>query len=238
MIHEYALDPEVLSNWASFRYFVDQFGIPHGRLISRFPKEWKRLVYDASANAAPIEKLRITEGLRSIDRKMIVTGRTYDRSKSWLPNAIISHAQTPFRLIISTDAHVARENVTAATTINATTPGWIVDVNPVARRSADMAAAAETLLKSGNEVLFIDPHFSCGPRHLRPLEAFLAAAAVHQGGRRLEYHLKDTGTRRMVRKQVDAVFAAPKASWNTPANLRPLAGNSGTRNVTRPVYPN
>src|SRR5690606_977065 len=56
MIHEFAVDPEALTGWQNFRYVVEKFGIPQGRLISRFPKEWKSLVYDACAACPPVEK--------------------------------------------------------------------------------------------------------------------------------------------------------------------------------------
>jgi hypothetical protein len=47
MLREFALDPDLLSNWQDFRFFASQFGTSQGRLISRFPKHWKRLVVEA-----------------------------------------------------------------------------------------------------------------------------------------------------------------------------------------------
>ena len=54
MLSEYALDPELLSNWKDFRFFASQFGAAQGRLISRFPKKWKGLVMEAASGAAEI----------------------------------------------------------------------------------------------------------------------------------------------------------------------------------------
>ena len=45
MIYEYALEPRLLNNWKDFRYFTEKFSFYEGRLISRFPKRWKRDVY-------------------------------------------------------------------------------------------------------------------------------------------------------------------------------------------------
>jgi hypothetical protein len=41
------LKPSLLNNWKDFRYFTEKFGIAQGRLISRYPKRWKRMVYES-----------------------------------------------------------------------------------------------------------------------------------------------------------------------------------------------
>ena len=46
MLKEFALEPEALASWESFRYLIEKFGVSKGRVISRFPKQWKRLVYE------------------------------------------------------------------------------------------------------------------------------------------------------------------------------------------------
>ena len=37
MIYEFALEPKLLNNWKDYRYFVEKFGVQHGRLISSYP---------------------------------------------------------------------------------------------------------------------------------------------------------------------------------------------------------
>lgn len=101
MLHEFAVDPEALSDWQSYRYLVEKFGVEHGRLISRFPKDWKRRVYDACSGCGDVEKKRIEVGLKSIDPRLIVTGRPYGQAPAWLVNAEAEHASQPFRAVIS-----------------------------------------------------------------------------------------------------------------------------------------
>ena len=62
MLYEYALEPDLLNNWKDFRYFTEKFGVSRGRLLSPFPKRWKRLVYESLANCGEIERKRIEEG--------------------------------------------------------------------------------------------------------------------------------------------------------------------------------
>src|SRR4051812_5389942 len=104
MISEYALEPQVLCNWRDYRFFVAQFGVPKGRLISRFPKSWKRLVIEAAQATGELEFLKIAESLSNIDHLLIQRMHQWDPKQSWLPNAIEEHAKRPFAAII------AREN--------------------------------------------------------------------------------------------------------------------------------
>jgi hypothetical protein len=107
MFFEYALDPALLTNWKDCRYFVEKFGWPHGRLISRYPKKWKRLVYEALSGCGEVEIKRIVERLKQIDDRLVKRPNSeYDGNKSWLENAVDEHGRLAFRAIIS------REHIT------------------------------------------------------------------------------------------------------------------------------
>lgn len=189
MIHEFALDPEALSNWPSFRYIVGKFGIPQGRLISRFPKEWIRLVHDASSGASTIERHRITEALSQIKEKMINTDRSYERNTTWIENAKRSHRENPFRLIISKAENANNTSIVDADTLSDGTAGWNVDSGPVPRNAKSIADAVRGLVSCSKVLVFVDPHFSCSRRHLKPLEAMLGTATNLKSFQRIEYHL-------------------------------------------------
>ena len=45
MIHEYALEPELVASWHSlykFHLFSGKFGFGAGRVVSRYPKKWTK----------------------------------------------------------------------------------------------------------------------------------------------------------------------------------------------------
>jgi hypothetical protein len=49
VIHEYALETELVASWHEqmrFRFFVEQFGFGTGRVVSRYPNNWRQLVRD------------------------------------------------------------------------------------------------------------------------------------------------------------------------------------------------
>jgi len=101
MINEYTLEPSLLSNWKDFRYFVENFGVSYGRLISRYPKQWKRLVYESLSHCGDVERKKIVEALARIDDKLLPRINDGDNQKVWLLNAEAEHGRRPFHAIIA-----------------------------------------------------------------------------------------------------------------------------------------
>jgi len=189
MFHEYALDPSTLRCWADFRYLIDQFGMSQGRLISKFPSKWKKVVYDACSGIAPVERSKIEEGLRRIDLKLYAAGRDYDTDLDWIQNAVRSHINSPFRAIITAPEKATTPDCLDHSALSADTDRWQSGIPPVRRSADDMAAAAEKLLRSSSQIVFVDQHYSCMARHGRPLKAFLRYAIQGASIKRIEYHL-------------------------------------------------
>jgi hypothetical protein len=209
MIHEYALEPELVATWGNrqdFRYFVEKFGLGQPRIVSRYPKPWKRLVWQAFQSSDDLERTRMVELLQRLSERMVHRrGYQWDPGRAWSENARAEHVRAPFHAIV-----VARENpdgharVLVAAELNDATPLWAVPRGvPIARRAADMAAAVAAMLRIAEIVVFVDPYF--GPdrsRHRRTLEAFLRATTdgrVVDGPARLEVQTsadeERTGTR-------------------------------------------
>jgi hypothetical protein len=194
MLHEYALDPSVLHNFDKVRYFLEKFGVYHGRLISRFPRKWKRMVYEACAACGDIEKKRIEVSLISADFKLMKTGRLYDDSLAWLINAEKQHSAKPFHAIISNSNPRNISDVLIADAVSEeSTPLLRVKREDCVSRSAEiLAKMVQPLLQISAEVLFIDPHFDpTKERFRRTLSLFLMALNGNEKVRRIEYHLGD-----------------------------------------------
>ena len=99
MHYEYAVEPEALvSNWQNFRYTIDKFGYDRGRLISKFPKRWLKLVYGlASQNFSDLESKRLEIALQDAGVNKIANfSRQYDSNlDTWFENAIIASERPP-----------------------------------------------------------------------------------------------------------------------------------------------
>jgi hypothetical protein len=192
MIHEFALDPGVLSNWQSFRFFIDQFGVHHGRMISRYPGKWKKMVYEKAAACGDIERKRIEAALQTIDSKLIRKERPYEPLHPWLTNAIAEHGRDPFRAVISRDFPTASDYFLAADEINENTLYWRVQREDRCQRTAvNLAEKLKPLLLVSDEILFVDPHFDpSASRYRRPLSEFFRTILQRTSlPASIEYHI-------------------------------------------------
>jgi len=194
MLHEYALDPVVLSNWHSFRYFYEKFGVAHGRLISRFPKKWKRMAYEACGGCGDIERKRIEEKLSDIDVKLLSTRRSYDSSLAWLNNAEWQHNLDPFHAIISNSNPRNIDAVLIADELDESLPLWnVLREICVSRKAEVLAKCLAKFLQNSTEILFVDPHFRpYEVRYKNVLKELIALVVISNSKlKRIEYHLKE-----------------------------------------------
>lgn len=198
MFYEYALEPQLLNNWRDFRYFFENMGVSKGRFISRYPKRWKRLVYESLNDCGEVERAKIVEALARADEKMLRRESQWDNGKDWLANAEEEHTRTPFHAIIAHDNPNGNGAVLVGDNLDEKESRWKMNVTcDVPRNAQDMAASVATLLQASREIIFIDPHF--GPemaRYRRSLSAFVQAAQHNRTIKleRVEYHLEESST--------------------------------------------
>jgi len=197
MLHEFAVEPAALVGWNPIWMALEQFGVHHGRLISRFPKKWTRMVHDLlnkhmTAPEVQVKKHELIERLNSLKSRLISTGRQYDPNESWVANAEREHKLRPFRGIICAENSAGASHLLTDSSLHDGNERWAVPRElPVARDPRALADSVSLLLEMADHLLFVDPHFRPEQRFTAPLEEFLAAA--HRDGRklsRIEYHVK------------------------------------------------
>lgn len=160
---EYAVDPDAIGkDWSTFKDLFDRFGTDKGRLISRFPKKWAKMVIDAAvaAKVPDADKARIIERLKMETRyKAVRSRRNYDTDKKWICNALREHDSESFRAIIC--------NSGAKGCNEALPPKFVYDAQPlmVARRNkyvSNISELVEALLPIAlvsNEIDLVDRYF-------------------------------------------------------------------------------
>jgi len=194
MVYEFALEPTLLNRWEQFRYLVEKFDVSQGRLISRFPGEWKKMVYDSLVECKDREKARIEEALRRIDHRLLVTARAYNDGSSWLENAEASHVLKAFRAIIAGDNPRRHAEVIDGKDLDETSPLWAIPDPPrVPRSAANFAAAVGPFIKMGNVLILIDPNVRPHERrYANSLTALLEMARRADGSfpMRIELHMR------------------------------------------------
>lgn len=195
MLYEFALDPSVLSDWQSVRFFLDRFGVEYGRMISRFPKKWMRMVYEAAADCGDVELKRIEARLQMLkenqDRVFLNSDRLYEPQLEWILNAEAANAGRPFHAIISTCNPRDCPTVLIAEDVYDGNALFKTDREIyVSSTAQDMAKAIAPMLLAAKEIVFIDRHFDAEQdRFLKPLKEFVKAA-VSAETTRIEYHLR------------------------------------------------
>jgi hypothetical protein len=180
ILREYALEPTILSNWDRFQRFIGHFGVQHGRLISRFPSKWKKMVVEGLTGCGEIERLRIFERLRTIDDRLLPRPHDWNPNLSWFENVVNEQGARPFHAVIARQNPRGDEFVILSDELDETAPvdQWKPSRSVIVKREAQkMAAAVALLLKISRRIVLIDPHFGPGNgRHLATLEHFLAEA--------------------------------------------------------------
>ena len=170
MLFEYAVEPALVATWAdrrTGRYFRDKFGIGSPRLISRFPKRWKRRVWDAwtaseTERGGEVAGRRMEELIQQLSEVMVERrGTVWDAERSWMENALGQKA--PFHAILARHNPSGDPNVLVADELDESTPGWVAPHGrAVARRAETISDAVGGMLRIATEIIFVDPYFAPG----------------------------------------------------------------------------
>lgn len=186
MFKEFAVEPEaVVRSDRDLVYVLEKFGMHQGRVISEFPRKWKRLAYEAAQrrHKGQVELTRITERLQRIPEGVLVSsGRPAgEPTMSWIARANAAHATMPFDAIVA-EAPPPEPPFVQIDLLDETHPCLSPNRQwPVRREATQLAAACRMHLRTARHLKLIDPHFDLFARRFRrPFEAMLLEAAVNR----------------------------------------------------------
>lgn len=187
MIREYALDPEVVAEWYDYRKWVfyrEAFSGGTGRVISRYPKKWTKLVIKAFHEKNPTfsaeshARRQLETVLDHLVRNpMVERDSRQERFSTWIDKALAEHEQQKFDGILTTSGVDGKPEVITEDMLFRDPPplAWAPPLNPPCRRNAEeFATALSPLLSRCREAVFVDPHFDPGQeRFSKPLALML-----------------------------------------------------------------
>ncbi len=181
MIYEYALEPEMVATWAELHsqpHFKRAFGLGQGRIVSRYPKNWAKMVWDSFSGSNDMDKKRLEELLVRLKETMVKRKDCCwnDPKGSWLQNVLHEHARHQFFAIMSRyNPGGHREIFTEADLSCDTVEKWDVPHGCIVPRKAqNMIAAIEMMLTICRWVKFIDPYIvKFGENYKLSFKAFL-----------------------------------------------------------------
>ena len=194
MLKEFAVDPRVIaSSFETCRYLFSQFGADKGRLISRFPKTWKKMAIDA-ADKLPdgYNKERVIEYLTDINNEwltLIGSGRNCQNPDNWLESAITAHESQPFQAILC-DYDNPNNQLIDGYRCNENHPLFAAPrIQKVKRKAQELAKIATLMLQNCNELRLVDPYFD--PKEVRWRDSLAAILSLIPdiSAVKCEYHL-------------------------------------------------
>ena len=160
------------------RFFLDAFGPWKGRFLAKYPKRWKRMVFER-LRCPEVERLRIAERLASLDPRVFSprAHALYDPNKPWLENALIEHGRLRFRAIVAESCGGA--DVLDAGAVDDRCDLWRVEPGcMVPREEAAYVNVLDLLLRASSKIVYVSPFFRPDqPDKTGPVVAICAALA-------------------------------------------------------------
>ncbi|RKT46651.1 hypothetical protein [Thiocapsa rosea] len=193
MILEFAIEPEFFTSWERCRYLTEKFGVSKGKLISRYPKRWLKMVYanlEQDKDLGEMDRKRIEEKLSGIKEQMLYRHHDWNQSIDWMMNAERETDLRPFDGIIGADNPRSHPHVFVFDDLdeNCRSEWGMKTEYTVERTARDLASIAAPLLRISQHVVFIDPHIDPYKKgYVESLPKFLEACII---GRHNKYPLK------------------------------------------------
>ena len=211
MIHEYALEPELVASWHERKraiFFAKEFGSAHnkfdtGRVVSRYPEHWEDLVREAfkttfGDKVTHNDRRRLDSMLSHIRERMVKRPECiWDGGKDWLTNAETAHRDRPFHAILARKNPRQNTNIMCEGDVwNDKAEHWNAPSTIIVQRYANkMAECVAPMLRCATKVLFVDPYFRAnhdqdrdGDRHKKTLAEFLRTVSTRASQIKIELH--------------------------------------------------
>ena len=196
MIFDVAVDPALVATWTErevLRYYNDKFGLGSNRIIARFPKHWKRLIFE-SFKGNDVARARLEAFVQAITETSAKRpGSVYDGKRAWHENIAIENQRRAFGLVL-TQQNLDAELDRADGPWNAPT------MSRVSRTPQELAKSVGSMLQLADKVLLIDPHFNAlRPAYRQSLFAYVKQALINRDSQhtlQFEVHTSGSGDRK------------------------------------------
>jgi hypothetical protein len=168
MIFEFAISPNLCTDYKDLQLFLQSFGNGEGRLLSDIPrKKWMRMARQEIkfSDNGQVMKKRLAAAVERLARKALYR-RNYAPDvgeKPWLDHAIAAHADRPFRAIL-TDCYDGNQACIICCERGFIDDSrWTIPLDSEVKRNAlEMTEAILPMLDCAREVVLVDRNFDPG----------------------------------------------------------------------------
>jgi hypothetical protein len=192
MIYEFALEPELVARWHDrneYLFFDEKFGLRTRRVVAAYPRNWKRLVWEAFGKSPAAgdqnAQMRMMELIQHLSQNSVRRPGTFQEIPFWLARAEAEHSERPFRAIIATiNPRNQSFVITGRDLVENGHELWnIPDRFPTPRNASEIATAVLPLMQLCRHAVIIEPYFDPGKqRFRRPFAAILATCGKNVCG--------------------------------------------------------
>lgn len=164
MIHEYAIEPQLLSTWAASRRdsaeFFREYGLGTPRIVSSFPKKKANklrsyFLKNTPANKQSQHAMRYTEMVNTLVETLVLRNVEAGQDNEWSQHAKAENERIPFNVILSSEPIGTDRNLTPDTMYD---PGSIwnhQDQLNIQRTNEGFYSAISNLLRLAIEQIVI-----------------------------------------------------------------------------------
>lgn len=196
ILHEFAVEPEALSDWQIFKYVMEKFSLSQGRVICRFPTRWESKVLKTLRKKLDDVAYKRAELflIRSENKRFVNSNRLFEGGISWVEKAVYyQHSNHPFHKIISATFY-QHNDVIFIKDITEDIDEIYLKVpreERIQKNVIQLADNTELLLAHCREILFVDPNFDPKkPKWWKPLSEILNRLKNKKRELlRIEYHV-------------------------------------------------
>jgi len=197
---EYAIQPKSLNTASKCRFWLSLMKLENGRQISRYPKKWKKLVYESLIDCKPREKQYIENRLFKMP-KNVLKRRIHEWDNSheigWINNAINEDGVRPFHAIVAHENPDNIEKILVSDEVDDTHP--LLETSPSVAIKRDLNGITgwvKPMIEQSSKIVFIDSFFSPGNQDfLQVLQKFIEIinnSTPNNTSKKIQYHSRET----------------------------------------------
>lgn len=168
MIHEYALDPSVLTFWASndrdYAEFFREYGLGSPRIVSSFPKKKvsklrSYLLQHSPEDSQSLTSQRYTEMVTKLLESIVLRDVSENKPANWSDAAVAENERVPFDVILSSMPINVGQNVTPENMYSQGSVWNHPDQIDIQRTNAGLLSVVSHLTRlSTQKIVIVDPY--------------------------------------------------------------------------------
>ena len=155
MNEEFLVEPSSVNNPHDLKYLLDKFGFFKGRFIGKFPKDWKKQIFQNISSLPDMEQKRIKRLLEKSKDCLVPSGQSFEPSLSWLDNAHKQVLQKNFEGIVTATSNQWGYPELSEVDEDYLVGGHDVRILGKAQLYTDIT---HRLLKLSHEIVLVDPY--------------------------------------------------------------------------------